>query len=493
MFSKILIANRGEIAVRIIRTVRDMGITSVAVFEPADRASLHVRLADEAVMLTSPQGYLDPDAILAAAKATGAEAIHPGYGFLAERVDFIERCQAEGIVFIGPPADVVSILSRKVDGMIAAEAAGVRTTPHSPRGYARDEMDAIRAAAAELGYPLFVKSCLGGRGRGARVVMQPEQLDRAIQRAQTESERIYGDSHIYLERTFLPGHQLEVQILADGQGGIVHLGEREGSIQRGNQKLFEESPAPSLSPARREALWAQAVELARQFKIVGAATVEFLADMDGATYFTEIKPRIQVEHLVTEMVSRRDIVQEQIRIAAGEPLGYGQADVALSGWAIACRIHAEDPWNHYLPSAGRLTEFRQPGGPCVRVDTFVTAGSEVSADYDPILAKLSVWAGDRDTAMRRIDRAVREFHVTGIETNLALLRQITRHPDIVSGVYAMSPSQRIEMEPLTDERIRHDLAVLAAIAYASRSLTTRPVTPKHAASGWHRESRRVPS
>jgi len=215
--------------------------------------------------------------------------------------------------------------------------------------------------------------------------------------------------------------------------------------------------------------------------------------MDGATYFTEIKPRIQVEHLVTEMVSRRDIVQEQIRIAAGEPLGYDQADIALRGWAIACRIHAEDPWNHYLPSAGRLTEFRQPGGPCVRVDTFVTAGSEVSANYDPILAKLSVWAGDRDTAMRRIDRAVREFHVTGIETNLPLLRQITRHPDVVRGVYAMSPSQRIEMEPLTDERIRHDLAVLAAIAYASRSLTTRPVTPKHAASGWHRESRRVPS
>ena len=233
--------------------------------------------------------------------------------------------------------------------------------------------------------------------------------------------------------------------------------------------------------------------MARLLRIVGAATVEFVADLDGTTYFTEVKPRIQVGHLVTEMVSRRDIVQEQIRIAAGEPLGYGQADVHLAGWAIACRIRAEDPWNHYLPSTGRLTEFRQPGGPCVRVDTFVTAGSEVSAHYDPLLAKLTVWAGDREAAIRRIDRTVREFHVTGVETNLPLLRQITRHPDFVRGVYTMSPSQRIDMGPLTDERIRHDLAALAAIAYASRRLTTRPVTPKHAASGWHRESRRVPS
>lgn len=493
MFTKILIANRGEIAVRVIRTVRDMGIISVAVYEPADRDSLHVRLADEAVMLTSPQGYLDPEAIIAVAKATGAEAIHPGYGFLAERADFVNRCQAEGIVFIGPPADVLSTLSCKVDGMIAAEAAGVRTAPHSPRDYARDEPDAIRAAAAELGYPLFVKSCIGGRGRGARVVLQAEQLDRAIQRAQTESERIYGDSHVYLERTFLPGHQYEVQILADSQGNLVHLGEREGSIQRGNQKLVEESPAPSLSPARREALWAQAVELARLFKVVGAATVEFVADLDGATYFTEIKPRIQVEHLVTEMVSRRDIVKAQIRIAAGEPLGYSQADVTLVGWAIACRVHAEDPWNHYLPSVGRLTEFRQPGGPSVRVDTFVSCGSEVSSHYDSLLAKISVWSHDRATTVRRIDRAVREFHIMGVETNLPLLRQITRHPNFIEGVYAMSPSQRIEMAPLTDERIRRDLAVLAAVAYASRGLTARPVTPKHAASGWHRESRRVPS
>lgn len=493
MFTKILIANRGEIAVRVIRTVRDMGIATVAVFEQQDHESLHVRLADEAVLLSSPLGYLDQHAIIAIARATGAEAIHPGYGFLAERPEFVRRCVEAGLVFIGPPPEVAEAVACKVDGMIAAGKAGILTPDHSGRPFGPDEMDAIRSSADQLGYPLIVKSCVGGRGRGARLVQQADQLERAVQRAHVEGQRHYGNSHIYLERAYLPGHQMEVQILRDQHGNTVHLGEREGSIQRGNQRLIAETPSPFLSPQQRQELWATAVRLADMFKVVGAATVEFLTDLDGRLAFTEIKPRIQLEHLITEMVTRRDIVGEQIRIAAGEMLGFSQADIQFDGWSIACRIHAENPWNHYLPSAGHLSEFRQPGGPCLRIDTFVSSGNEVPDRYDPLLAKLAVWAGDRETAVRRLDRAVREFHVVGVETNLPLLRQIARYPDFVSGAYAMAPSQRIEMAPLSDEQIRRDLAVLAAIAHAGRGLTAQPVMPQHITSGWHRDSRRVPS
>ena len=492
MFKKVLIANRGEIALRIIRTCRDMGITTIALYEESDRGSLHVRLADQSHQLTTPGGYMDGEAVLQIAREMGAEAIHPGYGFLTERPEFIEACETAGIAFIGPPAKLVRNMACKVDVMAAAEKAGVNTPPHSATSYGEGEMDALRAEAERIGYPVLIKSCMGGRGRGARLVRSKEHLEEAVRYSQTESYTVYGDKHVYLEHALLPAHQLGVQVIGDRQGNIVHLGEREGSIQVGNQKIVEEAPSPSLSQAQREKLWEAAVHLARLFKYQNAGTVEFIMDEAGEFYFTEIKPRLQIEHPTTEMISGVDIVRQQIYIAAGEPLGLTQDDIKLRGWSILCRVSAEDPWNSFLPSPGRLTAYRLPAGPNVRVDTYAYRGCDIPVHYDPLLAMMVVWGENRDEAVRRAQRAMSEFSIAGVQTTVPLLQRILDDPDFVKGQYTTDFAHRELTGNLANDSDRRDMAIAAAVAYLVRSRAGRPVTPARVRSGWHQDARRLP-
>ena len=435
MFKKILIANRGEIAVRIVRTCRDMGIDTVAVYVPQDRESLHVRLADEATALASPLRYGDPDEILAIARQTGADAIHPGYGFLAEEPDFVERCVREGIAFIGPPAPVIQTLKDKMEALDTVKRAGY-CVPLYAELPDTDDPAQLQRVAADVGYPLVVKSARGGRGRGARVVMKPDRLAEAVRAARHEAKMIYDNDRLYLERVIAPSHYLAVQVLADSHGNTLHLGEREGSLLRHNQKLIEESPASCLEQSQREALWAMALDIARLFHFQGVGSVEFLLDSAGNFHFTEIKSRIQIEHPVSEMISDVDIVAEQIRIAAGEPLSVTQEGIRLNGHAMICRINAEDPWNDYLPSPGELRRFRLPQGPGVRVDTYGYVGCQIPIRYDSLLAKVTVWddtrgvhrappAGTAGVSHRR--RADQPAHAPANLAGPGLRRRTPRH------------------------------------------------------------------
>lgn len=495
MFKKILIANRGEIATRIIRTCREMGILTVALYTAADRDSLHVRLADEVCMLHSPNRYGDAEEVLAIAKATGAEAIHPGYGFLAEEAGFIEQCTAEGIVFIGPPPAVIRAVRNKMEAMEAVKRAGYRVPLYADLPDAGADEAALRRVAQEVGFPLVVKSARGGRGRGARVVLRADRLAEAVRAARYEAELIYGDSHLYLERVVAPSHYLAVQVLADAHGAIVHLGEREGSLLRHNQKLIEESPSPSLSDAQRPALWQAAVDIARMFNFQNTGAVEFLVDTAGNFHFTEVKARIQIEHGVSEMVSGIDIVREQIRIAAGESLLHTQADIRLDGWAMQCRINAEDPWNDYLPSPGRLTRFRLPQGPDVRVDTYGYVGCAIPERFDPLLANLLVKGDDRDMCVSRLRRALMEFRIVGVQTNLPLHKQIIQDPTFVAGNYDTRFMERFKFDVSanTSREACRDLVAMTAVTYLLRRRVDSPVVPERVKSGWHRSARRLPS
>ncbi|MCW5854207.1 MAG: ATP-grasp domain-containing protein [Anaerolineae bacterium] len=492
MFTKILIANRGEIAVRVIRTCHDMGIATVAVYEPADRDALHVRLADEAAPL-AVRGYLDQARILQIATSLGVDAIHPGYGFLAERPEFIRACEEAGIAFIGPSSQVVDTLGCKVDALKRVEQEGIATPRHSSRGFGPGDFDALRAEADRVGYPLVVKSCRGGRGRGERMVRSPERLTEAVRRAQAEALTVYGDQDVYLERAILPARQVEVQLLRDRQGTLVHLGERDGSIQHGNQKLFAETPAPYLTPQQRERLWNMALQILPLFDYTTAGSVEFLVDGQGAFYFTEIKARLQIEHPATEMVTGLDIVREQIRLAAGEALGYTQADVQLRGHALQCRVNAEDPWQNFLPNPGRLDLFRTPGGPCVRVDSYAHTGAEVSERYDPMLAKLTVWGENRAMAVDRMRRALAEFDIRGIQTTLPMLRRLVEQPRFSQGDYTTDLFHLALLKAEAADQDLRDLAVAAALAYLGRYQAGQPTLPARVQSGWHRDSRKLPS
>ncbi|MFN8470866.1 MAG: biotin carboxylase N-terminal domain-containing protein [Anaerolineae bacterium] len=493
MFKKVLIANRGEIALRIIRTCRDMGITTIALYEESDRGSLHVRLADQCRQLTTPGGYIDGDAVLQIAREVGADAVHPGYGFLAERPEFIQACEAANIAFIGPSAKLVADLANKVDVMAKAEEAGFKTPPHSAASYGEGEMDAIRAEAERLGYPLIIKSCMGGRGRGAHLVRTKQHLEDAVRHSQTESYTVYGDKRVYLEHALLPAHQIGVQVIGDRQGNIIHLGEREGSIQVGNQKIVEEAPSPSLSKEQREKLREMGVQIAKLFHLENAGTVEFVVDDAGAFYFTEIKPRLQIEHPITEMISDVDLVEQQLRIAAGEPLGFEQSDIELRGWSILCRVSAEDPWNSFLPSPGRLTAYRLPAGPYVRVDTYAYRGCNIPVHYDPLLAMMVVWGANRDQAVRRAQRAMSEFSIAGVQTTVPLLQRILDDPDFVSGHYSTAFAHRELTGNLASDSDRRDIAIAAAIAYLVRTRAGQPVTPQRVRSGWHQDARRLPA
>jgi len=433
-FGKVLIANRGEIAVRVIRACREVGIATVAVFSDADRDALHVQVADEAYPIGPPpsrQSYLVIDRLIATARACGADAVHPGYGFLAENARFAEACRAAGLTFIGPPPAAIAVMGDKTAARRAAEACGVPRVPGTREPVGSDE-EAARVAG-ELGYPVMIKAALGGGGKGMRLVASPGDLGAGLRLARSEAASAFGDGAVYLEKAIVEPRHIEVQVLADAHGKVVHLGERECSIQRRHQKLIEESPSPGVDAALRSQMGAAACRLVGSVGYQNAGTVEFLVDAERRFYFLEVNTRLQVEHPVTELVTGIDLVREQLRLAAGEELGYTQEDVTARGWAIECRISAEDPAANFMPSPGRITAWRPPAGPWVRVDAGVYEGAEVPLHYDPLVAKLIVWGRDRPEAIRRAASALAEFGVAGVRTTIPFHAAVMRRPDFVEG------------------------------------------------------------
>ncbi|PDW03862.1 acetyl-CoA carboxylase biotin carboxylase subunit [Candidatus Viridilinea mediisalina] len=492
MFQKVLIANRGEIAVRIVRACRDLGLATVAVYEPGDMGALHVRLADEAYMLSSPQGYRDPEEMLTVALRSGVDAVHPGYGLISEDPGFKRACATAGITLVGPESEVSAQVRDKVGAIQRVQAAGIATTRPSSRTFDPEEGADLLAEAQQLGYPLVIKSCAGGHGRGTALVYSAEKLLNIAQRSSAQAQAAYRDGRIYLEAAIIPSRYIEVPILGDHHGNIIQLGDQDGSIQRNTRKIISEAPAPNLTPAQREAICNSAVEVARTFGLRGACTIEFVLDGAGNHFFSEVKPRIQVEHLVTEMITHIDVVREQLHIAAGLPLRISQAQVRCDGHAIFCRINAEDPWRGYLPSPGLISAFRLPGGPNVRVDSYAYAGAEVPVRYDSLLAKLVVWGAERGECLQRIQRALQELHIGGIQTNLSLLHMLITHPEFTSGNYTTAFSHlKLNVPTPPDSQLR-DLAAIAALTYLSRARTARSTTPAAYTTGWHRDSRRLP-
>ncbi|MBI5166418.1 MAG: acetyl-CoA carboxylase biotin carboxylase subunit [candidate division NC10 bacterium] len=442
MFKKILIANRGEIALRVIRACKELGIRTVAVYSEADRDCLHVKAADEAICIGPPDAansYLNVNRIISAAEITKAEAIHPGYGFLAENAYFAEVCEACQIRFIGPPPEAIRLMGDKAKARQTVKKAGVRVLEGSDLVVGSQE-EAL-ALASVIGYPIMIKASAGGGGRGMRVVSSEEALPQAFAMAQAEAAAAFDNPAVYIERFVQEPRHIEFQILADAQGQILHLGERDCSIQRRHQKLLEESPSPALSGKLREEMGKAAVEVAAVAGYVGAGTVEFLLDKDGGFYFMEMNTRIQVEHPVTEMVTGLDLVKEQIRIAAGEGLRFNQGEVALRGHSVECRINAEDS-RDFLPSPGRITDLRLPGGPGVRVDTHAYPGYVVPPFYDSLLAKLIVHGADREEALARMRRALDEFVVEGIKTTLSFHRSLLQDSAFLKGKFSTSFLER---------------------------------------------------
>jgi acetyl-CoA carboxylase biotin carboxylase subunit len=434
MFRKILIANRGEIAVRVIRACREMGIGSVAVFSEADADALHVRMADEAVPLGPPpaaESYLHMERIVAAALKSGAEAVHPGYGFLAENAVFARLCEKEGLVFIGPNSAALELVGDKVRARQTMEKAGVPTVPGMKSCSASAEE--FRAAARALGYPVMVKASAGGGGKGMRIVGDEAGLEAALEAGRREAKSAFGDDSVYLEKCLQEPRHVEFQVLADNHGRTVHLFERECSIQRRHQKILEESPSPALDPELRRAMGETAVRAMRAAGYTNAGTVEFLLDKDRNYYFLEVNARLQVEHPVTELVAGVDLVRQQILVAAGADLAFRQEDLTQRGHAIECRIYAEDPGANFLPSAGRIALLREPRGPGVRFDSGIYEGFEVPVFYDPILAKLIVWAEDREAARRRMAAALRDCVILGIRTTAGFLGDVVAHPEFRAG------------------------------------------------------------
>ena len=433
---KVLIANRGEIACRIIATLRRLGIRSVAVYSDADASARHVHLADEAVRLgpaPAAQSYLDVEAILGAARRTGAQAVHPGYGFLAENAAFARACDEAGIVFIGPRPDAIQTMGDKITAKLAVQERGVPTVPGVARPGLTD--DDLVAASVDVGYPLLIKPSAGGGGKGMHVVESAGELSAAIAAARREAAASFGDDTLFLERYVQSPRHIEVQVLADAHGAVVHLGERECSLQRRHQKVIEEAPSPLLDAATRARIGEAACETARSVGYLGAGTVEFIvsADRPDEFFFMEMNTRLQVEHPVTEQVTGIDLVEQQLRIASGEPLSFGQADVRLDGHSIEARVYAEDPQAGFLPTGGRIASVRHPSGEGVRVDTALEDGLEVSSDYDPMLAKVIAWGPDRDEARRRLVRALDETAVFGVTTNVEFLRLLLELPAVAAG------------------------------------------------------------
>ena len=494
MFRKVLIANRGEIAVRIIRACRELDIAAVAVYSEADAESLHVRLADEAICIgpaASSQSYLNIDAVVSAAVATNAEAVHPGYGFLAENASFARAVKAAGLTFIGPPAEAMEIMGSKTSARRAAVAASVPIVPGTVEPLT-SLADADKTAK-EFGYPVMLKAAAGGGGKGMRLVNSAAELRSAFDTAQTEAAAAFGDSSLYLEKAVERPRHIEIQVFADNHGNVVHLGERECSIQRRHQKVIEECPSPINDSGLRQRMGAEAVKITRAVNYTGAGTVEFLlSDTTREFYFLEMNTRLQVEHPVTELVTGFDLVREQFAVAAGAQLSFTQADVRWVGHAIECRIYAEDPANNFFPSPGTITHLQEPLGPGIRIDSGVRRLSEVSIHYDPMIAKLAVWGRTRDEAIDRLRRALDEYEVAGITTTLPFFREIVRDEEFIAarldtGFISRFNERRSGPQISTEDT---DLAIIAAaLHYAARQ--QQPLRGQNSVSKWKLSAREI--
>jgi acetyl-CoA carboxylase biotin carboxylase subunit len=492
MFRKVLIANRGEIAVRVIRTLREMDIASVAVYSDPDRTSLHVRMADEAVHVgpgPSAESYLRIDRILDAARHYGADAIHPGYGFLSENADFAAACEAAGITFIGPSSASIRAMGSKTAARRTAIAAGAPVIPGTDHAVT---LDTLRAFADAHGFPVLLKAVAGGGGKGMRRVDRTADLEGAFRNASSEAERAFRSPDIYVERLIERSRHIEIQVLGDRHGNMVHLGERECSIQRRHQKVIEECPSPLIAryPEMRHEMGQAAIRAARAADYYNAGTVEFLVDEDRRFYFLEMNTRLQVEHPVTELVTGLDLVRLQVEIAAGAPLPFTQEQIAWRGAAIECRVYAEDPFNDFLPYPGTITRLTRPSGPGIRLDGCVYPGWTVPMEYDPLLAKLAVWADTRDHAIARMIRALREYDVGGIHTNLAFFRQILedsefRAAKLHTGFIDEFFRRRQPPAPAPD------LAAVACLAAALHTAARKPqaATAPAAANAWQASGR----
>ncbi len=471
-FNKVLIANRGEIAMRILRAAHELGIRTVAVFSDADRSAPHVRFADEAYYIGPPpsrESYLVMEKIIDVAKRSGAGAIHPGYGFLAERAEFAQMCVDNDIVFVGPPARAIATMGDKLTARSTVEAAGVPVVPGTKPGLSDEEMT---AAAIEMGFPVLVKASAGGGGKGMRPVHRLEDLTDAFSAARRESMAAFGDDTVYIEKLISEARHIEIQLLADVYGNTLYLGERECSLQRRHQKLIEEAPSFVVDEDLRRAMGEVAVAAAKAVDYVNAGTIEFLLDKDKNFYFLEMNTRLQVEHPVTELVTRIDIVQEQLRIARGRRLRIQQEDIRIQGWAIECRINAEDPYNNYLPSTGLISSLQLPAGPGVRVDTGVYSGLEISPYYDSMISKLVCYGESRAEAVLRMRRALEEYRIMGVRTNIPFHQHMMESHRFLSGQFDTSfVENRFSMD---DREARHSqeaalLAVLAAHEQSQRA------------------------
>lgn len=497
MFRKILIANRGEIAVRLIRACRDMGISPVAVYSEADRQALHVRLADEAYFIgaaPSAESYLVGERVIDAAKKAGAEGIHPGYGFLSEREWFARAVEEAGITFIGPAPETIELMGDKINAREAATRAGAPIVPGTTDKLTN--ADEARSVAAEVGYPVMLKAAAGGGGKGMRVVRSAEEMNAAFQMASSEAQSAFGDPAVYVEKFIEKPRHIEIQVAADRHGNVIHLGERECSIQRRHQKVIEECPASFNDPDLRASMGAAAVEIARAANYYSVGTVEFLVDVHKNFYFLEMNTRLQVEHPVTELVTGVDLVREQIRIAAGERLSLRQEDVRWTGSALECRVYAEDPDKNFLPSPGRITRLRTPSGPGVRDDSGVYEGWEVPIYYDPMISKLATWGATRDEAIARMRRALGEYHVGGIRTTIPFFLSVLQdrefcEGDIDTGFIARFLERQktaTQADAGSEKGAQIAAMLVAALDFAQRQQSSQPATgvAQQSVSKWKR-------
>ncbi len=491
MFESVLIANRGEIACRIMRTARRMGLRAVAVYSEADTDAMHVAMADEALLIgpaPAAESYLDMDAVLAAAAKSGAEAIHPGYGFLAENAEFAEACAKAGFIFVGPPADAIRAMGSKSAAKEIMAKAGVALVPGYHGAGQGEKM--LAKEAGKIGYPVLIKASAGGGGKGMRVVEEPAGFAEALKSARREAKSSFGDDRVLIEKYLARPRHVEVQIFADRDGNTVHLFERDCSIQRRHQKIVEESPAPGMTGARRAEMGAAAVAASRAIGYTGAGTVEFLADRDGAFYFMEMNTRLQVEHPVTEMITGHDLVEWQFRVAAGEPLPCAQDDLAIDGHAIEVRLYAEDPANDFLPATGTLSHLRLPEeGRHVRVDSGVRQGDAVGIHYDPLLAKLVVWDRDRGAALGRLRRALAGCEIVGLANNVSFLSAIAAHPEFAAGKADTGFIARHGSELLAADGAPDTVLALAALSEVLREASEADAAARESAdpySPWHR-------
>jgi acetyl-CoA carboxylase biotin carboxylase subunit len=478
MFRRVLIANRAEIAVRVIRACRELGIETVAVFSEADREALHVKEADYAYPIGPPparDSYLAINNILSAARRSGADAIHPGYGFLAENPEFVRRCDDAGIVFIGPSAEAMEQMGDKVAARTLMQKSGVPVVPGS--GGTLDTPEEVTEACNRIGFPVMLKAAAGGGGKGMRLVHEAEELQSALRAVRSEAKSSFGDDRMYVEKYVTKPRHVEVQVMADKLGNTVHVFERECSIQRRHQKVIEESPSPAINDRIRMEMGRVAVQAAKAVDYVGAGTIEFLVDADRNFYFLEMNTRIQVEHPVTEMITGVDLVKTQIEVATGEPLPFRQEDLTRRGHAIECRVYAEDPYNNFFPSPGKITFLQPPGGIGIRDDSGVYSGCEVTVHYDPIISKLVAWGSTREEAIRRMRRALDEYSIHGLVTNLALHRWVLQHPRFLSGDFDTNfiPQEFHSFKAAAETARREAALAVAALAQREHEVerTTR--------------------